>query len=198
MSSRASWSLRRMAAIGALIAVSGSVAPPAFAQRANQPEVSVGAGFARQPDDNSGTLARTGAHLQGALRVPVGDRAAARLTLIYEHFGVHTTSGETTCQDACAPESSGLPFALGIASVTFTGRSDSFGGRLYGGAGAGVHHAFRSPWLGERTGLSAHAILGATLGEDHDGLGIEASVHHLMSAHGGVPWLVPIGLTWTF
>lgn len=195
------WPIHRGALAGVLALAVMAVSTSARGQRSLRPELSFGAGFARQPDDNSGHLERTGTHVQGALRLPVGERAAARLTFVYEHFGVRSAAPTQACDpsvEACPFEPTRLPFALGLVALTVTGRSDTFGGRLYGGAGAGMHHAFRSPWLGERTGFGAHAVLGATLGPEPRGLGIEASVHHLMNEHSGAPWLIPIGLTWTF
>ena len=176
-------------------------ATPLLAQRFSSAELGVAAGIAHQPDDNAGMLARTGVHLQAAVRMPVGVRSGVRITGLFEHFDTRATPMPATCDPpggTCSYLPQRVPYALGILSAALVGWPEEAEGRLHGGVGAGMHYSFRSPWGGDRAGAAVHAMLGLSLSENRRGLGIEASVYHLLGDRSGTPWLVPIGVTWTF
>ncbi|HUF25515.1 MAG TPA: hypothetical protein VMM18_00940 [Gemmatimonadaceae bacterium] len=188
--------------VTAAVAVSVALAAPArvAAQAWSRPDVSFGGGLVRQPDDNSGLLSRTGMHLQGSVRAVRGERVGARVAALYQHFDVRSTGVQPPCHPAevtCPFEPQRLPYSVGVLSASIVGKAEAHG-RVFGGAGIGMHHAFRSPWGGERGGLAINALLGAKLGSERRGLGVEASIHHLIGNRSGSAWLMPLGLNWTF
>lgn len=200
MSPARGWTRAARSALAAALAMSVG-AMPLLAQRFPRAELGVAAGFAHQPDDNAGMLARTGVHLQAAVRLPVGVRSGLRATTLFEYFDTRAAPMPALCAPPggeCSYLPQRVPYALGIVSAGLVGWSEEAEGRLHGGVGAGMHYSFRSPWGGDRAGAAVHAILGYSLAENRRGLGIEASVYHLLGDRSGTPWLVPIGLTWTF
>lgn len=192
--------LLRNAVVTAAVCVALAAPARGAAQAWGRPAVTFGAGVVRQPDDNSGLLSRTGLHVQGTVRAVRGERVGARVAALFQHFDVRSAGALLPCDPAeemCPFGPQRLPYSVGVVSASIVGKAEARG-RVFGGAGVGMHHAFRSPWEGERSGLAINALLGASLGSERRGLGVEASIHHLIGDRSGSAWLMPLGLSWTF